>query len=78
MQQQQKTTVVDSSASTQTGLDPKQVFTGTFQTLHEWEMTNIGVPYTDFDYNHYKRPTKERSSKVAELRDAMRLTMEID
>ena len=66
------------SASTQTGLDPKQVFTGMFQTLREWGRTNTGGPYTDFDYNHYKRPTKERSSKVAELRDAMRLTREID
>ena len=48
------------------------------QTLSEWERTNIGAPYTDFDCNHYKRPTKERSPKVAELRDAMRLTREID
>ena len=51
---------------------------GMFQTLREWERTNIGAPYTDFDYNHYKRPTKERSSTVAELCDAMRLTREID
>ena len=50
----------------------------TFQTLREWERTNIGAPYTDFDYNHYKHPTTERSSKVAELRDAMKLTREID
>ena len=27
--------VVDSSASTRTRLDPKQVFTGMFQTLHK-------------------------------------------
>ena len=74
MQQEKKTIIVDSSASTRTGQDPKHVFTGMFQT-HENE--NIGAPYTDFDYNHYKRPTKERSSKVAELRDAMRLTREI-
>ena len=73
----ERTTVVDSSASTRTELDPKQVFTGMFQTLREWEKTNIRAPYTDFDCNHYKRPTKERSSKVAELRDAMRLTREI-
>ena len=50
----------------------------TVQTPSEWERTNIGSPYTDFDCNHYKRPTKERSSKVAELRDTMRLTREID
>ena len=32
----EKTTIVDSSASTRTGQDPKQVFTGMFQT-HENE-----------------------------------------
>ena len=49
-----------------------------FQT-HENEKgpTSEHPIHTDFDYNHYKRPTKERSSKVAELRDAMRLTREI-
>ena len=70
MQQEKKTTIVDSSASTRTGQDPKQVFTGMFQT-HENEKGPT------LEHNHYKRPTKERSSKVAELRDAMRLTREI-
>ena len=32
---EKRTTVVDSSASARTGLDPKQVFTGMFQTLRE-------------------------------------------
>ena len=43
----------------------------------EGPTTEHPVP-TLFAYNQYKRPTKERSSKVAELREAMRKTMEID
>ena len=46
--------------------------------VNEESLTTEHPIPTLFDCNQYKRPTKERSSKVAELRDAMRKTMEID
>ena len=70
MHQEKKTTIVDSSASTRTGQDFSRVCSKHMRMRKDQHRK-------DFDYNHYKRPTKERSSKVAELRDAMRLTREI-
>ena len=72
MHQEKKTTIVDSSASTRTGQDPKQVFTGMFQT-HE----NEKGPTSEHPIPTFTITITNVRRKAAELRDAVRLTREI-